>query len=52
VIAATTRGINLPIGEGLLVESEQFAKMVPTRDLRAALDAWLTRAAPAAGAAS
>ncbi len=52
VIAATTRGINLPISEGLLVESEQFAKMVPTRDLRAALDAWITRAAPAGGAAS
>jgi hypothetical protein len=52
VIAAATRGINLSIGEGLAVESEQFAKMVPTRDLRDALDAWLARATPAGGAVS
>ena len=41
VITAATRGINLSIDEGLLVESEQFARMVPTRDLAEGLDAWI-----------
>jgi enoyl-CoA hydratase len=47
IINAVTRGINLSIGEGLLVESEQFARMVPTHDLREGLDAWIERRAPA-----
>lgn len=46
IINAVTRGINLSIGEGLLVESEQFARMVPTHDLREGLDAWIGRRAP------
>lgn len=46
IIAAATRGINVPIAEGLLMESEQFAKLVPTLDLREGLDAWKTRRAP------
>jgi enoyl-CoA hydratase/carnithine racemase len=41
VIATTTRGINVPIAEGLLMESEQFARMVPTFDLREGIDAWI-----------
>lgn len=41
ILAATTRGLNMPIAEGLLVESEQFAKVVPTRDIREGLDAWI-----------
>ncbi|MBI2242025.1 MAG: crotonase/enoyl-CoA hydratase family protein [Magnetospirillum gryphiswaldense] len=43
ILTATTRGINLPIAEGLLVEAEQFARMAPTADLREGLDAWLAR---------
>lgn len=43
ILTATTRGINLPIAEGLLVEHEQFARMVPTADLREGLDAWIGR---------
>jgi enoyl-CoA hydratase len=43
IITAVTRGINLSIAEGLLVESEQFARMVPTSDLREGLAAWLDR---------
>lgn len=46
VITAVTRGINLPIGEGLEVECEQFARMAPTHDLREGLEAWATRRAP------
>lgn len=41
VITAVTRGINVPIAEGLLVESEQFGRVAPTSDLREGLDAWL-----------
>ena len=41
ILTATTRGLNLPIGEGLLVESEQFAKIVPSDDIREGLDAWI-----------
>lgn len=47
IINAVTRGINLSIAEGLLVESEQFARMVPTHDLREGLDAWRDRRVPA-----
>ena len=43
IITATTRGLNAPIAEGLAIESEQFARMVPTHDIREALDAWLAR---------
>jgi enoyl-CoA hydratase/carnithine racemase len=46
ILAAVTRGINLPIAEGLLVEAEQFARMAPTADLREGLDAWIARRAP------
>jgi hypothetical protein len=28
------------------MESEQFARMVPTQDLREGLDAWVARRAP------
>lgn len=46
ILAAVTRGLNMSIGEGLLVESEQFARMVPTRELREGLDAWIARREP------
>ncbi len=43
IITAVTRGLNMSISEGLLVESEQFAQMVPTDDLSDALAAWKGR---------
>jgi enoyl-CoA hydratase/carnithine racemase len=46
IIAAVTRGLNATITEGLDIESEQFARMVPTRDIREALDAWIERRSP------
>jgi len=46
IIAAVTRGLNASIAEGLAIEGEQFARMVPTRDNREALDAWMSRRAP------
>jgi enoyl-CoA hydratase len=46
ILAAVTRGLNVPIAEGLAIEAEQFARMVPTHDIREALDAWLARRKP------
>lgn len=46
ILTAVTRGINLSIAEGLLVESEQFSRMVPTADLGEGLAAWLARRKP------
>lgn len=46
IITAVTRGLNGTIGEGLQIESEQFARMVPTRDVREGLDAWIERRKP------
>jgi enoyl-CoA hydratase len=46
IITAVTRGLNASIAEGLAIESEQFARMVPTRDNREALDAWIARRQP------
>jgi enoyl-CoA hydratase len=46
VITAVTRGLNMSIAEGLLVESEQFATMVPTHDLGEGLAAWIERRQP------
>lgn len=46
ILTATTRGLNMSIAEGLLVESGQFARMVPTHDLGEALDAWQGRREP------
>ena len=43
ILEAVTRGINLSIGEGLLVESGQFARVALSADLRAGLDAWAAR---------
>jgi enoyl-CoA hydratase len=47
IIAAVTRGLNTSIGEGLLIEREQFATMVPTHDLGEGLTAWRERRRPA-----
>jgi enoyl-CoA hydratase len=43
ILGAVTRGINLTIGEGLAVEAGEFARMVPTDDLRNGLAAWRER---------
>jgi enoyl-CoA hydratase len=43
ILAAVTRGLNLSIAEGLLVEAEQFARVAPSDDLREGLDAWIAR---------
>lgn len=47
IITAATRGLNMSIGEGLQMEAEQFARVVPSRDLREGLDAWMARRTPA-----
>lgn len=46
IIGAVTRGINMAIAEGLAVEAEQFARMVPSHDLREGLSAWIERRPP------
>ena len=46
ILFAVTRGLNATIAEGLAIEGEQFARMVPTHDLREALDAWVDRRKP------
>ena len=46
IIAAVTRGLNVTIAEGLAIESDQFARMVSTQDIRVALDAWMARRRP------
>jgi enoyl-CoA hydratase len=38
--------LNVSIAEGLAIESEQFARMVPTRDNREARNAWIARRRP------
>ncbi|MDZ7840977.1 MAG: crotonase/enoyl-CoA hydratase family protein [Gammaproteobacteria bacterium] len=43
ILTAVTRGIDLPIGDGLLVEREQFARMVGTQDLHDGLKNWQNR---------
>ncbi|VIO80335.1 Short-chain-enoyl-CoA hydratase [Bradyrhizobium ivorense] len=43
VVTAATRGLNMPIAEGLLVETEQFAALVGSRDLAEGLAAWKER---------
>lgn len=46
IISAVTRGINTTIDEGLLIEREQFARMVATRDVNEGLEAWIERRKP------
>jgi enoyl-CoA hydratase/carnithine racemase len=46
VITAMTRGLNMAIGEGLRVESEQFASLVGGDDLTKGLAAWRERRPP------
>lgn len=46
IITAVTRGLNMAIGEGLQVESEQFARLAPSHDLGEGLAAWIGRRQP------
>ncbi|TKT75106.1 crotonase/enoyl-CoA hydratase family protein [Aquamicrobium sp. LC103] len=46
ILAAVTRGLNVTIAEGLQIESERFARMAPTLDIREGLDAWIERRPP------
>ena len=46
VITAVTRGLNMGIAEGLQVESEQFAALVPSGDLSEGIAAWIERRPP------
>ncbi|WP_448202978.1 crotonase/enoyl-CoA hydratase family protein [Azospirillum sp. sgz302134] len=43
ILGAATRGLNMTIGEGLMAETEQFAKLAPGAELRDGLEAWLMR---------
>ncbi len=43
ILSAVTRGLNMTIGEGLIVECEQFARLVPTHELAEGLNAWIAR---------
>ena len=45
-LGSVTRGINLPIDEGLAVEASYFARMVPTRDIEEGISAFLEKREP------
>jgi enoyl-CoA hydratase len=46
IITAVTRGLNMAIAEGLLVESEQFTALVPAADRGEGINAWIERRPP------
>lgn len=45
-LGSVTRGINVPIDEGLAIEANYFARMVPTKDIEEGISAWLAKRAP------
>lgn len=45
-LASVTRGINVPIDEGLAIEANYFARMVPTKDIEEGIAAWLDKRPP------
>ena len=45
-LASVTRGINVPIDEGLAIEANCFARMVGTPDIEEGISAWLARREP------
>jgi enoyl-CoA hydratase len=45
-LGSVTRGINVPIDEGLAIEASYFAQMVPTDDIKEGISAWLDRRTP------
>lgn len=46
ILTAVTRGLNCSISEGLLIETEQFARMTATSDVHEGLNAWIERRKP------
>ncbi|HYH22637.1 MAG TPA: crotonase/enoyl-CoA hydratase family protein [Azospirillum sp.] len=46
-LASTTRGLNLPIDEGLAVEASHFARMAATQDIREGISAFIEKRPPA-----
>jgi enoyl-CoA hydratase len=49
VLGAVTRGLNVPIDEGLAIEANYFARMVPTQDIAEGISAFLEKRPPAFG---
>ena len=45
-LGSVTRGINVPIDEGLAIEASYFARMVPTHDIEEGISAWLEKRQP------
>ena len=45
-LGSVTRGINVPIDEGLAIEANYFARMVPTQDIEEGISAFLEKRAP------
>ena len=45
-LGSVTRGINVPIDEGLAIEAGYFARMVPTRDIEEGISAFLEKRKP------
>jgi enoyl-CoA hydratase/carnithine racemase len=44
-LRSVTRGLNVSMDEGLAIEAMQFGAMVPTRDIRDGIRAFLARRA-------
>lgn len=45
-LGAVSRGLNVPIDEGLAIEAAHFALCVPTKDIREGIDAFLDKRKP------
>lgn len=45
-LGSVTRGINVSIDEGLAIEANYFARLVPTNDIREGISAWLEKRVP------
>jgi enoyl-CoA hydratase len=45
-LGSVTRGINVPIDEGLAIEANYFARMVGTHDIEEGISAWLAKRVP------
>lgn len=45
-LGSVTRGINVPIDEGLAIEASYFARMVPTHDIQEGIAAFLEKREP------
>jgi enoyl-CoA hydratase/carnithine racemase len=45
-LGSVTRGINVPIDEGLAIEASYFARMVGTPDIEEGMSAWLSKRRP------